>query len=202
MLRRSALLLGLVIAAWQTPAFADAPVCNRVLPRSSIAYYGGRVNPTSVCYPENALVEDNKAAGLDYGAGTRLLTLAGVTVSGCIIIDFKLAEQFREPTTLSSVTITAKPYGNACAQARTPCVSDYCGTGQDFLVFAKGPQGWRDPFVLVQRFTAKTPNWSEYKVDLLNRYATEVIAICRSANGPARDDIAIDVVTGCAFRTE
>ena len=195
------LLIAAIVAAASAPARADEPVCNRVLPKSVIPYYGGRVNPTSVCFADHALAEDNLAAGLDYGAGTSLLTMAGVPVAGCIIVDFRLSEQFREPTTLSSVTIIARPHANVCAQARTPCQPPYCGTGQDFLVFAKGPRGARDPFVLVQRFTAATPNWSEYKVSTLNRYATEVLAICRTGNGPARDDIAIDAVKGCAFRT-
>jgi hypothetical protein len=50
----------------------------------------------------------------------------------------------------------------------------------------------------VRAVTVTTPNYSEYKI-LLDQPAPMVM-ICCTGDGPARDDVFIDAVKGCAVQ--
>jgi hypothetical protein len=184
-------LAAIVIGGASEIASADTAYgrqCNRVLAKRAIT---GRVGGTGhVCAASAGIAEDNRPAGLDYSPRFPPKYVDGVAVTGCIRYDFPLNRNWL----LAAIDVTAKPVSNACNAS--PCQHPYCGTGGNFVVFRSDSygRGWKH----VKAVTVTTQNYSEYKV-LLDQPAPMVM-ICRAGDGPARDDVFIDAVKGCAVQ--
>jgi hypothetical protein len=178
--------------------------CNRVFPTSSTTVFKGKQRyaysqsekwtpgtEKHSCRANLAVAEDNRGAGLDYMPSVGINTFDGTAVTGCLMFNFPLNRGWL----LAGLDITAKPVRDACGAS--PCQAPYCGTGGNFVVFATqygGVGGWKRVGVI----SVNTPNWAEYKVLLPN--PAPLVMVCRAADGPARDDLAIDSVKGCAVQ--
>ena len=161
--------------------------CSRVLAKRAVT---GRVGGTGhVCSANAGIAEDNRGAGLDYAPRFKPQYVDGVAVTGCIRFDFAINRHWL----LAGIDVTAKPVPNACGAS--PCQAPYCGTGGDFVVFrSDNGRGWKH----VKTTLVATPNWAEYKI-LLDQPAP-LVMVCRAGSGPARDDVMIDSVKGCAVQ--
>ncbi|MGE0872556.1 MAG: hypothetical protein AB7P03_28640 [Kofleriaceae bacterium] len=172
--------------------------CNRVFPtRVATAFPGisrGQWHKHS-CNPSSARAEDGHGAGLDYDTRIGVQNLShnrDYPVTGCLYFTFPLNRGFL----LAGLEVIAKPTRNACGAS--PCQGGYCGTGGTFNVFVKDPGAYRRDWQMVKTVQVTTPNYSQYKI-ALPRPASQVM-ICRAADGPARDDLLIDSVKGCAIQ--
>jgi hypothetical protein len=201
----AAVLSVVVVAAVARYAEADTMYgrqCNRVFPTRARAatgpltsgdpraYYRSSPHAHHTCAAASAVAEDGRGAGLDYDHEIGVRTFNGHSVTGCVMFDFPLNRGWL----LAGIDVVAKPTQNACN--RTPCQAPYCGTGGNFVVFTQRAN--YQPWQLVQSVSVATPNYAEYKI-VIPQPALRVM-VCRPADGPARDDVLIDSVKGCAVR--
>jgi hypothetical protein len=202
--RPSIIFVTVVILGLVHEAAADrSQPCTRVSPSRATSFYNRTFNNPGVktvartsCNAGAALAEDNRYAGLDHAPGAPMDLVDGRWVSGCVRFEFPLRPGWQ----LTNIEVTARPDRDVCSGLGAPCQPPQCGLGSSFLVFTseRAPTltGYTWRFANTVRVT--TPNWAQYSVALSR--PSPYIMVCRSGAGPGRDDIAIDVVKGCAVR--
>lgn len=139
-------------------------------------------SPTTgnTCNIGNAAAPDGKVAGLDYQ--TTQGVIDGQYVEGCVGADFG------STMSLDPVDIRAESVSNACGGA---CCCGYCGTGDSMYVFSGTSIGSYTYLATVNI----TSSLADYTVNL--GHAARYVVVCRTGNGQARDDVAVDSITAC-----
>jgi hypothetical protein len=139
------------------------------------------------CKSLESLEEDGVATGLDYAEGVPLTTIAGDTMAGCVRLDF---DRVYRP---ENVYLRVRPVGSACDDG-TPCSGEFCGTGRTVVVYF-GTE--RDQYQRLISFDLMNHvEFATWTIGPVRRDLKHLV-ICRSASGPARDDIEVDSVHIC-----
>ncbi len=130
------------------------------------------------CHVENALRTDGVGAGLDH-EGEAFTTINGTEVTSCIAARFD--------TALASATVRIRAVANACGHG---CDGDACGTGRSASTFA----GVDFATALNLGDVTVTDTFAPYERTLMGN--DRLVVICRTTNGPGRDDLEIDSFVG------
>jgi hypothetical protein len=157
-----------------------------VLPVSVFDPMPADAGATMTCRIQDAIGAGDAGAGLDYD-GTSPWLLAGQLVTGCVAAQFDGA--------LGMVTIRMRAVGNACSWA---CRGPSCGTGDHVLIFVGSDMA----HVVAQASDASvgwgiTSDFADYTVPM--NKADHIVIVCRSPEGPDRDDVEVDSIVGTCF---
>ncbi len=135
-----------------------------------------------VCNRDAVLIADDASAGLDITAGG-FSTVDGQNVTACVGVDFKTLALEGARVTLSSTP-------KACS---TGCEPPFC-TGKAlahiFAATLEAPSTWRHIGSASLIARAET-----YTVHVPTDLVYSLIVVCRNANSPQKDDVAVGSIT-------
>lgn len=136
-----------------------------------------------VCAPQNGLVSDGNAVGLDLKVGGVAVTIDGATVTTCLGVDFGAG------STLTSAIVRLRAVGAACGDA----CNGGCGTGDLAKLFAGSTQAG---LAYVGKVGAST-GFKTFSLSIPPGNSGRFVAVCRAGYAAARDDIEVDSISGC-----
>jgi hypothetical protein len=130
------------------------------------------------CRLQNAAATDGVGAGLDHSGATAVF-IDNTDVTSCIAARFE--------GTLASATVRMRAIADACGH---PCDGTTCGTGRNASTFVGADVATLQSL----DYLTITGEFAPYPFTM--RVDDRVVVVCRTTQGPARDDIEVDSILG------